>query len=241
MKALSLFAGAGIGEAYLKEAGVNVIVANELIPKRAELHKRIYPDCNVICGDITNEEVFKNIISACNFKIDFIIASPPCQGMSIAGKNRKQDEMQSDKRNYLFTHIVNAIKELSPDYVLIENVPMLLKIKVIYNNELRSVTDILELEFNNDYHIEPSVLDSADYGVPQTRLRAIIKMNRRGTLWKFPKKKEKKVTVEETIGHLPSLESGEKSNIKWHFARTHTPENVLFMSRSVEKHRYIYS
>ena len=229
---LSLFAGAGIGETYLSQAGIDIIAANELVPRRADLHNQIYPDCSMICGDITNRDIFEKIISTCNSKIDFIIASPPCQGMSVAGKNRKQSEMQNDERNYLFTHVVNAIKRLSPDYVLIENVPMLLKVKIKYAGKLRSIEDILNLEFGEDYEIKGEVFDSADYGVPQTRLRAIIKMNRNGTTWEFPKKNDNKVTVEEIIGHLPSLESGEKSDIKWHFARTHTAENVLFMKHT---------
>lgn len=229
LKGVSLFAGAGIGETYLNEEGVDVAVANELVPRRAELHSRIYPNCNMICGDITVESVFDKIISACGHKADFVIASPPCQGMSVAGKNRKQIDMQTDKRNHLFSYIVKAIKSLSPDYILIENVPMLLKIKIIYADELRSVIDILNLEFNKEYRIKAAVLDSSDYGVPQTRLRAIIKMNRKDKVWGFPEKEIKKITVEEAIGHLPSLESGEKSDIKWHFARTHTPENILYM------------
>jgi len=181
---------------------------------------------------ITKTNVFLHIISACKPKIDFIIASPPCQGMSVAGKNRKQPQMQTDKRNHLVIYAVKAIKQLSPDYVLIENVPALLKIKIEYADNLRSINEILSFEFENKYDIESEILDSADYGVAQTRLRAIIKMNRKGTVWNFPKKENRKISVEETIGKLPSLEAGEKSDIKWHFARPHTPENILFMKHT---------
>ncbi|MCL2573422.1 MAG: DNA cytosine methyltransferase [Defluviitaleaceae bacterium] len=229
---LSLFAGAGIGETYLSQAGVNIIVANELVPRRAELHRHIYPNCNMVCGDITNENVFEEIMSACNSKIDFLIASPPCQGLSVAGKNRKQSQMQDDDRNYLFTHVVKAIKRLSPDYILIENVPMLLKVKIIYDGKLCPIEEILCFEFGEKYDITSAVLDAADYGVPQTRLRAIIKMKCKGTSWNFPCKVIEKVTVKDAIGHLPSLESGESSNIKWHYARKHTSDNVLWMKHT---------
>jgi len=232
LSGVSLFAGAGIGETFLSDAGIDIIVANELVPRRAELHSRIFPDCKMICGDITEKTTFERIIAACNSKIDFMIASPPCQGISVAGKNRNQEEMQDDKRNYLFTYVVEAIKRLDPDYILIENVPLLLKMKIIYNGALFSITDILDLEFGNEYNIDPKVLDSANYGVPQTRLRAIIRMNRIGTAWSLPKKANKKITVKEAIGHLPSLESGEKSEIKWHFARTHSKDNILWMKRT---------
>lgn len=56
-------------------------------------------------------------------------------------------------------------------------------------------------------------------------------MHKPGTVWSWPKKKEK-VTVEQAIGNLPSLEAGEKSDIKWHFARKHTKENVLWMKHT---------
>jgi len=58
MKGLSLFAGAGIAETYLRESGVEIIVANELVPRRAELYQKIYPDCAMICGDITKTNNF---------------------------------------------------------------------------------------------------------------------------------------------------------------------------------------
>ena len=53
LKGLSLFASAGIGETYFKDAGIDILVANELIKQRADLYKSISPDTNVICGDIT--------------------------------------------------------------------------------------------------------------------------------------------------------------------------------------------
>jgi len=229
LRGLSLFAGAGIGEVYLNKAGVDIVVANELLPCRAELYKSVYPQCEMICGDISDKSIFDKIISACDSNIDFIIASPPCQGMSVAGKNRKQNEMQTDDRNYLFKHIINAIKHLSPAYVLIENVPMLLKFKCEYNDKLCLVEDIFRNEFSDKYCIEAKVLDSSDYKVPQTRMRAILKMHHHNKKWNFPKKCYDKVTVEQTIGHLPSLEAAEKSCIKWHYARKHSIENILWM------------
>ena len=151
--------------------------------------------------------------------------------MSVAGKNRCQKTMESDKRNYLITYVVKAIKLTNPDYILIENVPALLKLKLMYDSEYRTVLEILQYEFGGEYIIDSAVVDSSDYGVPQTRLRAIIKMRKPGTVWNWPKKKEK-VTVEQAIGNLPSLEAGEISDIKWHFARKHTKENILWMKHT---------
>lgn len=231
LKGISLFASAGIGETYFKDVGIDIVVANELLEKRANLYSSISPETKVVCGDITNEKIFNRIISFCPDKVDFMLASPPCQGMSVAGKNRCQETMESDKRNYLITYVVKAIKLMAPEYVLIENVPALLKLKLIYDSEYRTVLEILEYEFGSEYIIDSAVIDSSDYGVPQTRLRAIIKMHKPNTVWNWPAKREK-VTVEQAIGNLPSLEAGEKSNIKWHFARKHTKENILWMKHT---------
>lgn len=229
LKGVSLFASAGIGETFFKDVGIDIVVANELIKQRAELYKVISPETNVICGDITNQDIFNKIIHSSPQPLDFLLASPPCQGMSVAGKNRNQATMESDSRNYLITYVFDAIRELSPTYVLIENVPTLLKIKIKHNDSMMSILEILNFEFGKDYNIESKVVDASDYGVPQVRNRAIIKMYKKGTIWTWPKKEDKKATVEEAIGFLPTLEAGQHSTIKWHFARTHTKENVLWM------------
>ena len=231
MKGLSLFSSAGIGETYLHKCGIDIIAANELIERRANLHKKLFPHCEMICGDITNPEIFSRILEASK-GVEFIIASPPCQGMSVAGKNRHESTMLDDPRNYLVNYVFSAIEDLQPKYVLIENVPMLLKIRLPYNGELRTVVDILNLKFGDLYNIDGQVVDAADYGVPQTRLRAIIKLYRKDLAWPWPKHVETKVTVRDAIGHLPSLESGEHSSIKWHFARSHDPRHVLWMKHT---------
>ena len=87
MKVLSLFANVGLGEFYFKSAGFNVVVANELLADRVDFYKKLHPDTNkVIQGDISNDLIREDIINACNEfgPIDLIVATPPCQGMSVA-------------------------------------------------------------------------------------------------------------------------------------------------------------
>ena len=62
MKGISLFASAGIAELYLKELGINIVVANELLEKRAECHKFLHPDTDVVVGDIRNKDIKDKII-----------------------------------------------------------------------------------------------------------------------------------------------------------------------------------
>lgn len=231
LKGVSLFSSAGIGEYYLGDCEIEIVCANELIPKRAELYRELYPKCNMICGDITDEEVFETVMRSAQ-GTEFLIASPPCQGMSVAGKNRHQDMMVTDPRNFLINYVFRAIETLQPKYVLVENVPMLLKIKLPFEGELCSVLEILGRKFGEQYEIDGRVVNAADYGVPQTRLRTIIKMYQKGLTWDWPNKISQPVTVREAIGDLPSLEAGEKSELKWHFARKHSPEHVLCMKHT---------
>lgn len=231
MKGLSLFSSAGIGETYLADCGIDIVVANELIEKRAKLYHALYPQCDMICGDITDSNIFASVMDAAK-GVEFLIASPPCQGMSVAGKNRQQKEMLNDKRNHLVNYVFKAIECIKPHFVLIENVPMLLKIRLPHKGKMCTVLEILNDMFSKIYTVEGRVVDAADYGVPQTRLRAIIKMYPKNYEWPWPKPVETKVTVRDSIGNLPSLESGESSGIKWHFARKHTPENILWMKHT---------
>ena len=62
-------------------------------------------------------------------KCEFVIATPPCQGMSLAGKQDK-----NDKRNYLIKYVIEFIKQTQPKNIIIENVPQILTTKIPNNN-----------------------------------------------------------------------------------------------------------
>ncbi|MFV0556992.1 MAG: DNA (cytosine-5-)-methyltransferase [Lactovum sp.] len=233
MKGISLFSSAGIGEYYLKDSGIDLVVANELIERRANLHKKIYPECAVVQGDITDKKVFDEIISvASKHKIDFLIASPPCQGISVAGKNRKLNDMAEDERNYLILYAIEAIKELNPKYIIIENVPLLLKLYLNIDGIFYTVEELLRKELGEEYQIIPTILDTADFGTPQHRKRAIIRVFKKELRWDEPPVFEKQISVRDAIGELPSLESGETSELPWHLARNHDKRQVEWMKHT---------
>ena len=97
IKGLSLFANVGVAEAMFESIGVEIVLANELIEKRAKFYSDVYPNAKMICGDITDDAVRTQIVElAIELGVNFIIATPPCQGMSVAG-NRDPD----DPRNQL--------------------------------------------------------------------------------------------------------------------------------------------
>lgn len=228
LNCLSLFSGAGIGESYFESIGIDVLVANELLDSRAKLYATTHLHTDVVCGDITQDSVKGRIVSAVGKrKIQMVLASPPCQGFSIAGKN-KSGIYKDDSRNYLIFEVIWAIDKFDPSFVLIENVPALLKATLTVDHKELSILDLLTKKYSGRYLIDYAVLNAADYGVPQRRERAIIKLWKSPNSWPWPTK-QKQITVYEAIGDLPSLEAGEKSDIKWHFARKHCSRNIEWM------------
>ena len=236
MRAVSLFSGAGIGESRLHEIGIDVKVANELIEDRAALYNKSDSSSKMVVGDIMDKQVFNELLKSTPGKLDLLIATPPCQGVSIAGKNRLASQRLQDERNHLLFPILKFIRETEPKNVLIENVPQYLKLFLPYKGKLRSVEEILQIEFSGKYLIESQIINCADLGVPQSRKRAFIKLYPKKAKWEWPEKVKSHKVLEEVIGHLPSLESGEDSGIPWHFARTHTDEHVKWMSHTPTGH-----
>lgn len=224
---ISLFANVGIGETYLKEKGINICVSNELIEKRADFYSHLYPDSEMICGDITDPAIFNKLITLYEENnCDFLMSTPPCQGMSQAGKMDK-----NDPRNSLIIHTIEFIKRTLPTNIIIENVPQILKFSIKVNDEEVKILDYIIDEITPlGYHINYAVLDAADYGTPQTRKRAIFLISKIKK-WEFPNKM-KKITVRDAIGELPSLESGEKSDIPLHYAKKHADRHVLWMKNT---------
>lgn len=235
MKGVSLFSSSGIGELFLKKIGIDIVLANELIERRANLHSVIYPEKEVLCGDIQSKDIFSKVNDVIKEKnVKFLIATPPCQGFSLIGKNKTMTQMQSDPRNYLFLNVIEIIKKNELDYILIENVPRFLKLYIPHNNKPKGVIEILENELGKRYNIKCDIFDSSDFGVPQIRKRAIIRIFKKGLKWEKPEKDNQKITVRQAIGHLPSIESGDFSDIKWHFGRKHTVEHINCMKYTPE-------
>ena len=190
----------------------------------------------MFAGDILEKKVFNSILEATPSKLDLLIATPPCQGVSIAGKNRLSSQQIEDERNHLLFPILKFIKETNPKHVLIENVPQYLKLFLPFKGQLRIVQEILEMEFSNSYQIESQVINCADLGVPQSRKRAFIKLFPKNKKWEWPTYVSKQKLLEETIGNLPSLESGEDSEIPWHFARSHSADHIQWMRHTPTGH-----
>lgn len=232
MKAVSLFSCIGVAEYYLNDLGIEVVVASDIDKKRCEVHKILYPNTETVCGDIRDKKTKKSIIQAAqNHKIDIVISTPPCQGMSSVGKNRSYDALtsQTDERNYLILESFKVIDTLKPSYILFENIPRVLKVVIPFDGELLSVKEILTRKYGKEYNIKIDIYNCCNYGIPQNRERCFIRLFKKGLKWDDPKKEDHIITLREAIGDLPSLEPGEVSKIKNHWARMHPDEQIEWL------------
>jgi DNA (cytosine-5)-methyltransferase 1 len=230
MNGVSLFCSAGIAETYFKRNGIDIVVASELLQKRCDIHSWLYKKCHTICGDITQQEVFDQVKKeTAEKKCKFLLATPPCQGMSTLGKK----EYETDKRNYLVFYVLDLIDCSDFDYILIENVPKFLQLYFPYKKGLFKLIDIVKDKYAKKYNIDSFVLNAKDYGVPQSRPRGFIRIWKKGLNWKSPEKK-KEITVREAIGNLPTLEAGQDSGIKWHYAKKHNERDIDAMKHTPE-------
>lgn len=180
---IDLFAGAGGLSCGLIMAGFNPVASIEIMGSAVETYKKNFIDLQgfdefVETRDICKESVKKELFNKVKNKhINLIAGGFPCQGFSMAG-----NRILEDKRNSLYREMLEIVKEIKPDFVLMENVEGL---RSMLNGQVEKkiISDYEEI----GYKINVTILNSADYGVPQTRKRVIFIGNRINRKNKHPK------------------------------------------------------
>lgn len=204
---IDLFCGCGGMTLGFEWSGYNSIITSDIDENCGKTIKRNFPNTNFILADIVNvnKKDFDKILNG--RKVDVITGGPPCQGFSLANKNR--NKVKDDPRNKLFYEYVKFIKWYNPKAFVMENVKGLLSM------EKGKVIELIKEEFENagmGYNVDYRVLKASDYGVPQTRERVILIGFRKdlGLFPEFPKKNTKKeITAWEAISDLPQIEAGQ--------------------------------
>jgi len=260
LKGTSLFSNVGVAEAYFEEIGIKIEVANEIDEKRAAFYSHLYPETDMICGDITDIEIRNEIVNkSISAHVDFLIATPPCQGMSEAGLRKEFDE-----RNQLIFYAIDTIKRINPKFVLLENVPKQLTTKIEHEGQIMLIPDYIKSELAEEYNFNKETLIKARYqGVPQLRERNIFLLVRKDIQieWKFPKD-IKEITLEDAISGLPSLDPYLREGMeltlekfpdfeikrqagleisKWHYPPTHSWRQVQWMQHTPTGKSAIYN
>ncbi|MDY2631701.1 MAG: DNA cytosine methyltransferase [Clostridium sp.] len=167
--------------------------------------------------------------------VDIVIGGPPCQSFSTLGRARDPHGMEKDPRNFLFINYIQILEHFRPKLFVFENVVGLLSANVGGESVIDNIFKFMEL---SGYRVmsEPDrrselILNSVNYGVPQNRKRVIIIGVREDLnitaeeVYNMIQKThydtegnpnsdlERYVTVNEAIGDLPFLNSGEGTEV----------------------------
>lgn len=173
------------------QAGHRIIWANDIWQEAVETYK-LNLGTHIVCNDI--REIASDKIP----ESDIVIGGFPCQGFSLA--NTKRNE--KDERNFLYLEFVRVVKDKKPLFFLAENV------KGIMSLGKGKVFEMIIKDFSEiGYEVNYTVLNAADYGVPQTRERVFI----------FGKRKDIKLKIDfppvpthQKLNGMPLFESRKK-------------------------------
>lgn len=204
---LDLFCGAG-GFSYGMEKNprFKTLISLDNDEYAGNTFKLNMPWCDVHIGDITDDKVKNNIIQEAREKgINMIIGGPPCQGFSNKGKKLGLE----DPRNFLFREYLSFVKELQPEVFVIENVKALLSTSNgWFKKQILSAIEQL------GYFVDYGVLNAEEYGVPQSRERAIFICCKKQKITLPSPTRDIPVTVREAISDLAYHESGEGAPVE---------------------------
>lgn len=160
----------------------------ELVPHRLKVALLNHPRAVGVVGDL--RETLPRVVSAWRQRRGaarpaLVAACPPCQGMSSArsGRGRENDADASgrDHRNLLVLTVAQAVQELRPRCVVVENVPAFFRRRVQTSPDGAPVSaaGLLIGLLADDYAVFPMLGELADFGVPQSRRRSFLTFVRR--------------------------------------------------------------
>lgn len=216
---ISLFSSAGVGCYGFQMEGFECIATNELIPRRLEIqrfnHKCKY-DSGYICGDITKAEIKQQLMEEIEkwekeeklSDIDVLIATPPCQGMSVANQKKHDDEII---RNSLVMESIDLVNSIMPKFFLFENVPAFMKAACTdTDGSVISIADAIYKHLSKNYSYAYRIINFKNYGASSSRKRTLVIGVRNDYADDFSPYElfptfQKEKTLREVIGALPSL------------------------------------
>lgn len=237
---ISLFSSAGIGCYGFKMEDFDCIATNELIERRINIQKannKCKYNSGYICGDITTDNTKNKLFDEIGKwkkmekldEVDVVIATPPCQGMSVANL-KKTNELN---RNSLVVESIKIVKEILPKVFIFENVSAFLKTACLDTDEnVKSIEEAINNNLEKNYIIMHRVINFKNYGSNSSRTRTLVIGVRNdfedyiSPIDLFPKKRKEK-TLRKVIGDLKPLTTfGEiADNDIYHFFRLY-PEHM---------------
>ena len=159
---VDLFCGAGGFSLGFSQNNFKTIFAVDNQECCIETYRINHPEVDeirIMCGDIENINSELDLAVEGIDDVDIVIGGPPCQGFSMANRQR----LINDPRNKLYKYFVETIAKIKPKFFVMENVEGMLKIK----DEI--IEDFALLE--TVYTVVPMRINAINFGVPQNRKR----------------------------------------------------------------------
>lgn len=236
---ISLFSSAGVGCYGFKQAGFECIATNELLSKRLNIQKynqKCRYETGYIQGDIQQEETKQAIYTEIekwqklgNDKVDIVIATPPCQGMSVANHKKNGDDLN---RNSLIVQSVEIIKKIKPRFFIFENVPLFWKTGCVNSQgQIVSIGEMITTELGLEYTIHHQVINFKNYGSFSSRTRTLVigvekKLAQSISPLELYPDYQQETALKDVIGSLKSLEWGEYDKQDFYHSFRIYPEHM---------------
>jgi DNA (cytosine-5)-methyltransferase 1 len=159
---LDLFAGAGGLTAGFHESSSRFVTvgAVEMDQAAAGSYEATFGAGKVFAGSM-QDWLRSDLVPS---TADVIVGGPPCQGFSTLGKQDVEDE-----RNALWETYAETIQRVRPKYFVVENVAAFTK-----SPQFAAFKELVGTGELRDYAFDHAILNSADYGAPQARKRAVL-------------------------------------------------------------------
>lgn len=180
---ITLFSSAGVGCFGFKMDNYDCIATNELIQRRMDVQKannKCKYENGYICGDITTKEIKEQIYNEIKFwkkkenikDVDVIIATPPCQGMSVANHKKTLDEIN---RNSLVVESIKFVQNVKPKFFIFENVSAFLKTACSDIDDVnKPISEAIFSNLGSFYNIDSRIINFKNYGSNSSRTRTLV-------------------------------------------------------------------
>lgn len=236
---ISLFSCAGVGCFGFKKAGFECIATNELIERRLNVQKfnnKCKYESGYICDDITTDETKDKIFAEIkkweklgNDRVDVLIATPPCQGMSVANHKKAENEIV---RNSLVVESIHLIQNINPRFFIFENVAAFMKTGCTApDGTIKAIGDVIYEELSDKYIIVSRILNFKNYGSNSSRTRTVVigvskEMSEYVAPIELYPTYVEEMTLKQVIGNMPKLEWGEICPTDFYHAFRTYPEEM---------------